>query len=280
MATDDPGDDLTLALSLADTADELTRARWHAADLRVDRKPDHSPVTDADLAVEDAVRAALARARPGDAVAGEERGASGPAHRVWLLDPIDGTMNFSRGVPVWATLLALVRAGRPVLGVVSAPALHRRWWAAEGAGAYVSEPGGTRRITVSRVTDLADACLSTTALGSWAEHHDRAAYLALVDAVCQTRAFGDFWQHCLVAEGAIDLAAEPVVNPWDVAAVQVLVEQAGGRFTDLAGRAGHDGGTALSSNGLLHDRALGLLSGLEAGTRVPDPAHGSANIRP
>ncbi|HKR49679.1 MAG TPA: histidinol-phosphatase [Pseudonocardiaceae bacterium] len=250
--------DLALALTLADTADSITLDRAGAADLRVDRKPDRTPVTDADLAVEDAVRAVLAAQRPRDAILGEEGGGPATADgRVWLLDPIDGTKNFLRGVPVWATLIALVEHGRPVVGVISAPALRQRWWAAAGAGAHTRDPDGTTRaITVSGVGELADAYVSTTHLGTWVEHHSRESYLALVDACWENRAFGDFWQHCLVAEGAIDLAAEPIVNPWDVAAAQVLVEQAGGRFTDLTGVARYDTGTALSSNGLLHDAAL------------------------
>jgi histidinol-phosphatase len=254
--------DLALALSLADSADRITLDRAGAADLRVQAKPDRSPVTDADLAVEDAIRAVLRVHRPHDEVVGEERGgASGDAGRAWLLDPIDGTKNFLRGVPVWATLIALVEDGEPAVGVVSAPALRRRWWAATGAGAHTRDPNGTSRaITVSGVGDLADAYLSTTDLGSWTRYRSRECYLSLVDATWESRAFGDFWQHCLVAEGAIDLAAEPIVNPWDVAAVQVLVQQAGGRFTDLDGIARYDGGTALSSNGLLHDAALTLLA--------------------
>ncbi len=254
--------DLALALAMADSADRITLDRAGAADLRVEAKPDRSPVTDADLAVEDAIRAVLRVHRPRDEVIGEERGgASGDAGRAWLLDPIDGTKNFLRGVPVWATLIALVEDGEPAVGVVSAPALRRRWWAATGAGAHTRDPNGSSRaITVSGVGDLADAYLSTTDLGSWTRYRSRESYLSLVDATWESRAFGDFWQHCLVAEGAIDLAAEPIVNPWDVAAVQVLVQQAGGRFTDLEGIARYDGGTALSSNGLLHDAALTLLA--------------------
>ncbi|HET9255747.1 MAG TPA: inositol monophosphatase family protein [Pseudonocardiaceae bacterium] len=254
--------DLALALALADAADEITLERSGAADLRVDRKPDRTPVTDADLAVEDTIRLVLRRERLGDAVLGEERGGgSAGSDRCWLLDPIDGTKNFLRGVPAWATLIALVSRGEPVVGVISAPALRRRWWAAAGSGAYTRDAHGTTRpIRVSAVRELGDAYLSTTHLGSWVEHRSRESYLSLVDATWENRAFGDFWQHCLVAEGAIDLAAEPIINPWDVAAVQVLVEQAGGRFTDLEGIARYDGGTALSSNGLLHDAALALLA--------------------
>ncbi|OLR90462.1 histidinol-phosphatase [Actinokineospora bangkokensis] len=253
--------DLTCALRLADTADAITRSRFRAGDLAVTRKPDRTPVTDADTAVEDAIRAVLAEEHPGDVVAGEERGGEVGAGRTWVLDPIDGTKNFLRGVPAWATLIALVVDGAPVVGVVSAPALGKRWWAARGAGAWVSDGGQERRIGVSGVGELGDAYLSTTHLGTWVEHHSRERYLALVDACWENRAFGDFWQHCLVAEGAIDLAAEPIVNPWDVAAVQVVVEEAGGRFTDLGGAARFDGGNALSSNGLLHDAALEVLRG-------------------
>jgi histidinol-phosphatase len=258
VVTAEHATDLTLALALADTADRITLERAGAADLRVDRKPDRTPVTDADLAVEDAIRLVLREERPRDAVLGEERGAgSVDADRCWLLDPIDGTKNFLRGVPAWATLIALVSHGTPVVGVISAPALRRRWWAARGSGAHTRDAHGmTRAITVSAVSELGDAYLSTTHLGSWASYRSRESYLSLVDATWENRAFGDFWQHCLVAEGAIDLAAEPIVSPWDVAAVQVLVEQAGGRFTDLDGVARYDGGTALSSNGLLHNAAL------------------------
>jgi histidinol-phosphatase len=252
-------DDLEIAVALADAADVITSARFGARDLQVRSKPDRTPVTDADTAVEDAVRELLAGTCPQDAIAGEERGGTVGDGRTWVLDPIDGTKNFLRGTPVWATLIALVVDGTPVVGMISAPALHRRWFAAAGLGAWRSVDGNTERISVSGVTDLADAYLSTTHLGSWVTYHSRDAYLALADAVWENRAFGDFWQHCLVAEGAIDLAAEAIVNPWDVAAVQVIVEEAGGRFTDLTGVRRHDGGSALSSNGHLHDAAIALL---------------------
>jgi histidinol-phosphatase len=254
-------DDLNFALTLADTADEITRSRFLARDLKVTSKPDRSPVTDADTTVEDAVRALIAAHRPYDSVVGEERGGTIGQGRVWVLDPIDGTKNFLRGVPAWATLIALVDNGKPTVGVISAPALHRRWWAATFEGAWTSDADGARRISVSWVANLDDAYLSTTDLASWTTYHSRERYLSLVDACWESRAFGDFWQHCLVAEGSIDLAAEPIVNPWDVAAVQVIIEEAGGRFTDLSGEARFDGGSALSSNGHLHDAALALLQG-------------------
>ncbi|WP_116110953.1 histidinol-phosphatase [Amycolatopsis ruanii] len=253
-------DDLILAEKLADAADSITTARFRARDLKVSSKPDRTPVTDADTAVEDAVREVLAAERPDDNVAGEERGGTAWASgRAWVLDPIDGTKNFLRGGPVWATLIALVDVGQPVVGMVSAPLLGRRWWAAAGDGAWMRDSAGERRISVSAVSSLSDAYLSTTDLGSWTEYHSREAYLGLVDACWETRAFGDFWQHCLVAEGAIDLAAEPIVNPWDVAPMQILLTEAGGRFSDLTGVERFDGGSALSSNGHLHDEALGHL---------------------
>jgi histidinol-phosphatase len=202
----------------------------------------------------------LAVETPDDQIAGEERGGTAGAGRAWVVDPIDGTKNFLRGVPVWATLIALVVDGVPVVGVISAPALGRRWWASTGGGAHTSDASGERAISVSGVRDLSDAYLSTTHLGTWVEYHSREAYLALVDACWENRAFGDFWQHCLVAEGAIDLAAEPIVNPWDVAPFLVLVAEAGGRFSDLAGVERFDGGNVLSSNGHLHDAALKVLT--------------------
>ncbi|MEU3275217.1 histidinol-phosphatase [Saccharomonospora sp. NPDC006951] len=252
--------DLRLAAQLADAADAITTARFRAQDLAVRSKPDRTPVTDADTAVEDAIRELLGAHRPQDAIAGEEGGGvAGTRGRVWLLDPIDGTKNFLRGAPVWATLIALVDDGEPVVGMVSAPLLGRRWWAASGEGAWLADSAGEHRLSVSAVPELSDAYLSTTDLGSWVEHHSREAYLGLVDACWESRAFGDFWQHCLVAEGVLDVAAEPIVNPWDVAPAQILVTEAGGRFTDLTGTARFDGGSALATNGLVHDAALALV---------------------
>lgn len=256
-----PAEDLAVALRLADAADEITRARFRADDLVVDRKPDRTPVTDADTAVEDAMRALLADALPGDAILGEERGGTlGPA-RTWIVDPIDGTKNFLRGGPAWATLIALVDEGAPVVGVVSAPAFGRRWWACAGDGAFGAFEGTTRRLRVSGVASLEDAYLSTTDVNTWSTHHSRERYLALMQACWETRAFGDYWQHCLVAEGAIDIAAEPVANAWDLAAVQVIVTEAGGEFTDLSGKPGFDHGSALATNGRLHRAALAILTG-------------------
>jgi histidinol-phosphatase len=256
----DLGSDLDLALRLAEAADSITLARFRAADLTVTRKPDRTPVTDADTAAEDAVRALLAAERPGDAVLGEERGGVLPeAGRGWVLDPIDGTKNYSRGMPAWGTLVALTVAGRPVLGVASAPALGRRWWAAAGRGAWTSDAGGgpARRISVSGITDLADAYLSTTDVRTFLARGTLGHYTALAGACWETRAFGDFWQFCLLAEGVVDLVVEPAASPWDLAAVAAIVTAAGGRFTDLRGRETISGGNAVASNGALHDAALG-----------------------
>ncbi|MEU6701053.1 inositol monophosphatase family protein [Pseudonocardia sp. NPDC046786] len=270
--------DLDLALRLADLADAITLPRFRAADLRVNRKPDRTPVTDADTAAEDAIRAALGHERPRDAVLGEERGASGgaPTGRGWVVDPIDGTKNFSRGVPAWATLIALVVDGVPVVGVVSAPALHRRWWGATGAGAWARDlPSGTpHRIAVSGVSDIADAYVSTTNQETFRTEPgpvSRDGWTALTEACWESRAFGDFWQHCLVAEGVLDVAVEPAANPWDLAAPAAVVAEAGGRLTDLTGNPTYAGGHGLTSNGLLHDDVLGVLRGT-AGVRTPAPA--------
>ncbi len=248
--------DLTLALELADLADGITRPAFRRRDLVVSTKPDMTPVTEADRGVEEALRARLAQVRPDDAVVGEEFGTSGPAGgRRWVIDPIDGTKNFVRGVPVWATLIALQdEGGKGLVGVASAPLLGRRWWAHRGGGAFAD---GTA-IQVSSVARLADAHLSYSSIGGWPSP---APLLGLAAQCWRTRAFGDFWSHMLVAEGAADIGLDPVVSLWDLAALQVIVEEAGGRFTDLAGVARPDGGSAVSTNGLLHAEVLGLLSG-------------------
>ncbi|GGZ50110.1 histidinol-phosphatase [Streptomyces inusitatus] len=255
--------DLELALRLGDLSDDITGRRFQARDLRIQEKPDRTPVTDADNAVEKAVREALSAARPDDAFAGEETGGTVTAGRTWMVDPIDGTKNFLRGIPVWATLIALLEDGRPTVGVISAPALHSRWWAAAGHGAWLRRgPAGSvpLPLRVSGNTRLADAYLSTTSTRTWDVFHSREAYLRLAEACWEDRAFGDFLQHCMVAEGTLDIAAEPVVNPWDITAVQILVEEAGGVCTDLLGVSPQSGTGALSANPRLHRLALKALS--------------------
>ncbi|MDV3126674.1 histidinol-phosphatase [Mycobacterium sp. 21AC1] len=253
-------DDMTLALALADQADKLTMDRFGAMDLRVETKPDLTPVTDADRGAEEALRAALAAARPDDTVFGEEfGGTTASTGRQWVLDPIDGTKNFVRGVPVWCTLIALLEDEVPVVGVVSAPALARRWWAGAGQGAFGSFGGATRKLSVSGVSELTAASLSYSDLTTgWEDRRDR--FLALTDEVWRVRAYGDFWSYCMVAEGAVDIACEPEVKLWDIAPLDILIREAGGAFTSIDGADGPHGGSALASNGLLHDAVLSRLS--------------------
>jgi len=253
--------DLELAATLADRADAITLDRFGALDLRIDTKPDLTPVTDADEAVEDAIRSILAHERPGDAIFGEEQGGTPVFEgRQWVIDPIDGTKNFVRGVPVWASLIALLEDGVPIVGMVSAPALNRRWWAGHGLGAHTSFGDETpRRIAVSGVADLGAASLSFSDLSGWGEAGLRKQFLALTDAVWRLRGYGDFFSYCLLAEGAVDIACEPEVKLWDLAALDVLVREAGGAFTSLDGRPGPHGGSAVATNGLVHDAVLAAL---------------------
>ena len=254
-------DDLALALTLADRADALTRARFGALDLRIDTKPDLTPVTDADRAVESDLREVLGRDRPGDHVLGEEFGGTTTfIGRQWIIDPIDGTKNFVRGVPVWATLIALLEDGVPCVGVASAPALHRRWWAARDQGAFASVDGDPpRRLSVSSVAELGSASLSFSSLSGWADLGLGERFIELTDAVWRVRAYGDFLSYCLVAEGAVDIAAEPEVSVWDLAALDILLREAGGRFTSLDGVDGPHGGSAVASNNHLHEQVLNRL---------------------
>jgi histidinol-phosphatase len=254
--------DLDVALSLADCADTITVARFGALDLHVEHKPDLTPVSDADLAVETALREILAEQRPADAIFGEEHGGEPLRHgRQWVIDPIDGTKNFVRGVPVWASLISLLQDGIPVVGVVSAPALNRRWWAGHSLGAHASVGhAAARRLSVSAVADLGSASLSFSSLSGWAERGLRDRFVALTDAVWRVRAYGDFFSYCLVAEGAVDVAAEPEVKLWDLAPLDLLVREAGGTFTALDGTPGPHGGSAVASNGLLHQDTLRYLT--------------------
>ena len=259
--TPDLDEDLALALQLADAADRLALGRFQAVDLQIDTKPDLTPVTDADRAVETEIRSILGRERPDEPVSGEEFGADvSESQRRWVIDPIDGTKNFVRGVPVWATLIALLDGPTPVVGVVSAPALCRRWWARSGGPAWTSVDGsGIRMIEVSRVSALADASLSYSSLGGWDKLGRGEQFIGLTQQIWRSRAYGDFWSYMLVAEGAVDLAAEPELSLWDMAALAPIVEAAGGRFTGLEGRRGVLSGHALASNGLLHDAALRIV---------------------
>ena len=253
-------DDLRLAHVLADDADSLTTSRFKALDLHVVNKPDLTPVTDADQAVEEGIRRTLSRARSRDAVVGEETGSSGHSQRRWVIDPIDGTKNFVRGVPVWATLIALMVDDEVVVGCVSAPQLNRRWWAMKGGGAWTGRSLlKASACHVSDVSDLSGASLSYSSLSGWEDRERLEDFMALSRRCWRTRAYGDFWSYMLVAEGAVDLAAEPELELYDMAALDVIVREAGGQFTSLDGKPGPLGGNALATNGRLHEQALAFL---------------------
>jgi len=265
-------DDLRLAHVLADDADSLTTTRFKALDLHVMSKPDLTPVTDADQAVEEGIRRTLSRVRSRDAITGEEQGSSGNSARRWIVDPIDGTKNFVRGVPVWATLISLAVDDEVVLGVVSAPQLQRRWWASVGNGAWTGRSLlKATQMQVSDVRRLEDASLSYSSLGGWEERGLREEFNALLRRCWRNRAYGDFWSYMLLAEGAVDLAAEPELEVYDMAALDVIVREAGGRFTSLEGNDGPWGGNALASNGHLHEAALSFLASLPGGNDGDDP---------
>lgn len=248
--------DLRLALELADAADAVTMPAFRSPGLEVDTKADQTPVSAADRGAEEALRRLLVARRPGDSVLGEELGVQAAGERRWIFDPIDGTANYVRGIPVWATLIALEADGEMVVGVASAPLLGRRWWAARGLGCW----GNGERLHVSAVADLGGAQLSYAAQVTFEECGYGPQGEALSRLCRRTRGFGDFWSYMLLAEGGVDVTADPIVAVWDVAAPQVIVEEAGGRFTDFTGRPGALGPTALATNGLLHDAALAALA--------------------
>jgi histidinol-phosphatase len=255
--------DLELALAAASRADDLTFSAFRRPGLVIETKPDSSPVTEVDRSVEAAVRELIAAERPGDAFIGEETGSTGDGRRKWVLDPIDGTVNFIRGIPVWATLLALQVDGEVVLGVVSSPVLGRRWWAERGQGAFArSADGNPERLSTSAVAALPEAAVSSGCIGDFPQP-DR--WVEIARRAGRDRGFGDFWQHVLVAEGALEAALEPVCSLWDIAALQVIVEESGGKFTAFSGERRLDAGNALSSNGLFHEELVGLLSGSAGG---------------
>ncbi len=248
--------DLQIALELADTSDAITTRFFQSSVLGVRTKSDRTPVSEADEAVERALRERLAQERPNDGIVGEEFGSSGGVRR-WIIDPIDATKNYIRGIPVFATLIALEEQGRIVLGVVSAPAMSRRWWASRGDGAYCNG----KRIHVSSVSKIADAHLSYDSVTDFDKADLSDHFLALARQCSRTRAFGDFWSYMLVAEGAIEIAIEPEVAYWDMAPISIIVEESGGRFTDLRGNARADSGSGVATNGLLHDAVLKALGG-------------------
>jgi histidinol-phosphatase len=241
--------DLEFAHFLADAADTITLGRFRALDLRVETKPDLTPVSEADRAAEEAIRALVAASGRGEAVLGEELGDDGGDVK-WIVDPIDGTSNYVRGVPVWATLLALQREGEVVLSLVSAPALGRRWWAIRGGGAFADgEP-----CRVSAVARLEDCSVSTTSA-----RRMPAGWSTIVQRAWSNRGLGDFWQHCLVAEGSVDVSCDSVVKLWDFAPVQLIVEEAGGRCTTYEGGPPASDASFVATNGALHHEVVSLL---------------------
>ncbi len=256
MSSSSHREDLDIALEMADAADAITSSFFKDQNLMIETKPDMTPVSEADRSVERALRGLLFARRPADSITGEEYGTEGEGVRQWFIDPIDGTKNYVRGIPVFATLISLVIDHSPVVGVVSAPALSRRWHAVSGGGAYLNG----RRIGVSSVSNLTDAQLSIGDVRSFDNVGLSGEYDRLESQVWRVRGFGDFWSHMLVAEGAVDIAVEAIVAPWDLAALQVIVQEAGGRFTDFQGRSRFDGGNAVSSNGVLHDEVLRLFN--------------------
>ena len=257
--------DLKLALELSAIADEITMARYLAQDLVITNKPDNTPVTDADRATEEALRKHLAIARPEDGLVGEEFGNENKeAARYWVMDPIDGTKNFMRGVPTWATLIGLVErqsdgTEKVIVGVASAPALSRRWFASSGNGAFTSLNGGKpRKISVSKVSKIADASIAYSDFQGWGDRLPK--FQKLMADCTRSRGYGDFWSHMLVAEGAVDIAAEPSLALWDMAALDVIVREAGGTFSNLNGEDGPFGGSGISTNTLLHSTVMAALN--------------------
>jgi histidinol-phosphatase len=264
-----PGDllsDIELLKELADASDEISMARYSAQDLQIETKPDSTPVTDADRSVEMKIRELLGEHRAGDLIVGEEFGSPksiAPNTRYWIIDPIDGTKNFLRGVPIWATLIGLAYRdsnGKDsvIAGMVSSPALFRRWYAGLGFGAFTEVNGGpATQISVSAVKNLGDASLSFSDLVGWGER--KALYVAFMERAWRVRGIGDFWSHMLVAEGAVDIAAEPKLALWDMAPLAIIVTEAGGRFSDLEDTSGPFGSSGVSSNGHLHTTFINAL---------------------
>lgn len=245
--------DLDLALELADVADAISLERFRALDLHVESKPDRSPVTDADRSVEQALKDLLATKAPSDALIGEEYGNTGSAARTWIIDPIDGTANYLRGVPVWATLIALAVDGKPVVSVVSAPAMGRRWWAAPEIGSFTKDiDGSTRELKVSAISELENASLSYNNFQLWDQAGMLPQLTELSRKIWRTRAYGDFWSYMLLAEGSVDIVAEHDLKIYDIAALVPIVELAGGKFTDLNGPLTAESSSVLATNGKLH----------------------------
>jgi histidinol-phosphatase len=252
--------DLELALRLADAADAASMSRFDAADLDIRVKADSTHVTEADLATERALRAVLETERPADGIFGEEYGVTGDSNRQWIIDPIDGTANYLKGIPMWTTLIALAIDGVPRVGVASQPAIGRRWWAATGLGAWTNAPSGeTRRLRVSTVDSIADSSVSFQSIGQWRDAGKLDALERLTSSVWRDRGYGDAWPYMLLAEGRLEFVAEFGVKEYDIAALAPIVTEAGGRFTSFDGRDSLSEGSSLATNRVLHDAYLDLL---------------------
>ncbi|MBO0979510.1 inositol monophosphatase family protein [Microbacterium sp. SD291] len=258
-SADDHSRDLELALRLADAADAQSLPRFDGAELQISTKADRSHVTDADLATERAIREILAQERPADGIFGEEYGAEGDTHRQWIIDPIDGTANYLRGVPLWGTMIALAIDGVPQVGVVSMPALGRRWWAAAGSGAWTATDAAPRRLQTSAVASLDGASVSFQSIAQWSEAGRLDTLLKLADRVWRDRAYGDVYAYMLLAEGRLEMVAEFDVKEYDIAAAVPIVREAGGRMTAFDGTETISARSTLASNGILHDSFLTLL---------------------
>ena len=259
-------DDLALARQAADVADAVSLPGFQQRGFTVERKADKSEVTELDRNTEVAISNLLRAERPGYSLYGEEHGVVGPADAAnqWVVDPIDGTSNFVRGVPVWATLIALVHEGEPVLGVVSAPALGMRWWAARELGAHYSTGNGANMpaqpIRVSDVSELRRASASITVTESWHAANKTEQLNSLQRNVGRLRNYGDFWQHMMVAQGAVDFAVDAIgLGPYDIAALAAIVTEAGGKWTNRHGEANWRSDSLITSNGRLHGAVLSAL---------------------
>jgi histidinol-phosphatase len=253
MSTDITDQDL--ALKLADAADEISLARFRALDLRIESKPDASPVTDADRSVEERIRAILNRHRPEDAIIGEEFSNEGEAERTWIIDPIDGTANYLRGIPIWASLIALRVGNQITASVVSAPALGRRWWAQRGNGAFTKDiDGKVRAIGTSRISELSESSIAYNSLQLWDQAGMLDELITLSRKVWRTRAFGDFLSYMYLAEGSLEMVSEHDLKLYDIAALVPIVEEAGGRFSAIDGPLTEESSSVLATNSLLHER--------------------------
>jgi histidinol-phosphatase len=258
------------ALAWCDVTDRIAMEHFRH-DLQLEQKPDTTFVTVADRGIEALVRERIAAEFPGHGVVGEEYGTdAGDASVRWYVDPIDGTHNFIRGVPVFATLLAAERDGEQQAAVISAPALGERWYAWRGGGAWVTsvvEGSSPRRIAASRISSIADAQVLFASAGEVERSGLAPGFLSLLASAWRERAFGDFWGYTLVADGAAELMVEPDLWPWDAAAPMLLVEEAGGRATDFEGNRSVLNRTFLATNGILHDTIRSILIGRDGGNR-------------